>query len=415
MGGATVRRRAAVRVRGHAVTRPRLLVLASTFPATPNDSTPGFVLDLAQAEARAYDTTVIVPAVPGAPGHERIGDLDVIRFRYFPSRWEDLADGAILENLRARPSRWLQVPTFLAAEWLAVRRAERRLRPSVMHVHWLIPQGVAALGVMRRVPTVVTTLGGDLYGLRNPVATALKRRVVRQARALTAMNIDMRDQLVALGAAPEVATVLPMGADLVGIRAAAADVTREQGRLLFVGRLVEKKGLSYLLAALRELGDLDLHLRVVGDGPLRSVLETQAHGLPVTFLGALGRGALAREYAAASLMVVPSTVAASGDQDGLPVALLEAMGLGTPVVASDLPGINEVVHQDETGVLVAPGDPRCLGAAIRDLTVDPARAQRLGDRARELSESLSVDAVGARYRELLDAVSHRPGREEVTR
>jgi len=389
--------------------------LASTFPATANDSTPGFVLDLARAEARAYETTVIVPAVPGAPGRERIGEIDVIRFRFFPSRWEDLADGAILENLRERPSRWLQVPTFLDAEWLAVRRAERRLRPSVMHVHWLIPQGVAALGVMRRVPTVVTTLGGDLYGLRSPVATALKRRVVRQACAVTAMNLDMRDQLVALGADPGVATVLPMGADLVGIRAAAAGVTRQEGQLLFVGRLVEKKGLSHLLAALRELDDLHLHLRVVGDGPLRGLLETEAQGLPVTFLGALGRAALAREYAAATLMIVPSTVAASGDQDGLPVALLEAMGLGTPVVASDLPGINEVVHQDETGVLVAPGDPRGLGAAIRDLVVDPDRAERLGDRARELSESLSVDAVGARYRELLEAVSRRSGHDGVGR
>lgn len=395
------------------VRRPRLVVLASTFPARAGDSTPGFVLDLARAESESFETTVIVPAVPGAPRHERIDGIEVIRFRYFPSRWEDLADGAILENLRARPSRWLQVPAFVAAEWWAVHRAERRLRPDVLHVHWIIPQGVVALGVMKRVPSLVTTLGGDLYGLRNPVATALKRRVVTRADAVTTMNTDMRDQLVALGAAPDRASVMPMGADLTGIRRAAEGVERGSGRLLFVGRLVEKKGLSHLLGALRLLADLDVQLRVVGDGPLRAELQQQAHDLPATFVGALGRAALAREYAAASLMVVPSTRAASGDQDGLPVALLESMGLGTPVVASDLPGINEVVHNDETGLLVRPGDEQGLADAVRALVADPARALALGARARELSELLSVEAVGARYRELLTSL-YQQGKRPAT-
>lgn len=387
---------------------PTLVVLASTFPARPDDGTPAFVLDLAQAEAQGFETTVIVPAVRGALSHERIGSVEVRRFRYFPSRWEDLADGAILENLRARPSRWLQVPPFLIAEWLAVRRAVREVRPDVLHVHWIIPQGVVALGVMGRVPAVVTTLGGDLYGLRNPLALALKRAVVRRASALTTMNEDMRQQLVALGAPEPRATVVPMGADLDGIRAAAEGITREPGRLLFVGRLVEKKGLTHLLDSLRALDDPALRLIVVGDGPLRRDLEAQAAGLPVEFLGALGRTALARQYARAMLMVVPSTRAASGDQDGLPVALLEAMGLGCPVVASDLPGINEVVLDGDTGRLTPPGDAVALAAAIREVTGSPELADRFGAAARALSESLSVEMVGARYRELLFSVL-RPG------
>ncbi|MEO3938068.1 glycosyltransferase [Dermatophilaceae bacterium Soc4.6] len=392
------------------MTRPRLLVLASTFPAQAHDGTPGFVLDLAQQEAEAFETTVIVPSVPGATARQRIGEVQVIRFRYFPRRWEDLADGAILENLRARPSRWLQVVPFVVAEWLALRREVRRQSPDVLHVHWLVPQGVAALGAMRQVPSVVTTLGGDLYGLRDPVSTALKRLVVRRAAAVTAMNEDMRAQLVGLGAAPADAHVMPMGADLSTIRAEAAEVARVPGQVLFVGRLVEKKGLRHLLAALPLLADLDLRVRVVGDGPLRAELEASARGLPVTFLGALGRGELAREYAASALMVVPSTRAASGDQDGLPVALLEAMGVGTPIVASDLPGLNEVVLEGHTGLLVQAGDEPGLAAAVRSLVADPDRAERLGEAARELSESLSVDAVGRRYRDLLTSLVGAEGR-----
>ena len=100
----------------------RLLVVASTFPARGDDGTPAFVRDLALAESMGFSTVVVVPAVPGAARHERIGNLTVIRFRYFFRRWEDLADGAIIENLRAKRSRLLQVVPFLIAEHLAVRQ-----------------------------------------------------------------------------------------------------------------------------------------------------------------------------------------------------------------------------------------------------------------------------------------------------
>ena len=94
-------------------SRPRLLVLASTFPTSPDDGTPAFVRDLAAREGEEFDVMVVVPRVPGGSAREVDGMMVVERFRYFPSRWEDLADGAIIENLRARPSRWLQVLPFM--------------------------------------------------------------------------------------------------------------------------------------------------------------------------------------------------------------------------------------------------------------------------------------------------------------
>src|SRR5450759_3081845 len=94
---------------------PKLLVVASTYPARIGDGTPQFVRDLATVEALTYQTTVLVPSVPDSISREVDGGLRVRRFRYFPRRWEDLADGAILENLRSSRSRWAQVlPLFLA-------------------------------------------------------------------------------------------------------------------------------------------------------------------------------------------------------------------------------------------------------------------------------------------------------------
>jgi colanic acid/amylovoran biosynthesis glycosyltransferase len=392
---------------GERARRHRLLILASTFPASPGDGTPGFVADLAAVEAAEFDTLVVVPRVPGAPRRERHAGYEVVRFRYFPRRWEDLADGAILENLRARPSRWLQVPTFLVAEALATYRAVRQHRPDVVHVHWIVPQGVAALVAARGVPWLVTTLGGDLYALRGRPATSLKRRVLRRAAAATAMNEDMRRAMIELGSDPRSTFVLPMGAAVESVRARSASGSRRPGALLFVGRLVEKKGLGYLLEAVRRLpSTLAWTLDVIGDGPLRAELEAQATDCDdrVRFLGQATRRQLFDAYASAAVVVVPSVPAASGDQDGLPVALLEAMAAGCVIVASRLPGIAEAVVDDESGLLVAPGDVEGLAQALEQVLNNGELRERLSQSASERSELFSVAALGLRYRELLTGI-----------
>jgi glycosyltransferase involved in cell wall biosynthesis len=392
---------------------PGLLVLASTFPASQADTAPAFVRDLTLHEAAAYDPTVLVPSVPHSARAERIGDVAVRRFRYFPRRWEDLADGAILENLRRRRSRWLQVGPFLLAEAAAVRGAIRRLRPEVMHVHWIIPQGLACLLVRGKPPMLVTTLGGDVYALRGRLAGRLISAVLRRAAVVTVMNTDMRRRLIARGADPRRTVVLPMGADVAGIRRRAAGVTAVPGRLLFVGRLVEKKGLAVLLAALRRLPAGTFHLRVVGDGPLRAQLERAAAGLPVEFVGALHRDELAREYAAAALLVFPSVAAAGGDQDGLPVALLEGMAAGRPVVASDLPGLADAVVDGESGRLVPSGDAEALATAIAELLGDPGTSAALAHGADRRADAYAVDRIGAAYVQLLDWVRTSRDPEQI--
>jgi colanic acid/amylovoran biosynthesis glycosyltransferase len=388
-----------------ACRRPRLLVIASTFPAAADDGTPAFVRDLALAEAEEFDTLVLVPRVPGAALREDRGGLLVRRFRYFPRRWEDLADGAIVENLRRRRSRWLQVLPFVLAETWALRRAIRRHRPDVLHVHWIVPQGLAALLVGRKVPWLITSHGGDLYALSDPASGWLKRAVLRRAGAVTAMNGDMAARLIAQGAAPETTHVLPMGADVDLIRAGGAAEEQVPGRILFVGRLVEKKGLAVLIDALRGVRAPGWSLEVAGDGPLRAELTARAEGLPVTFRGALPRTEIAKAYARSVVVAVPSVAAASGDQEGLPVALLEAMAAGCAVIGSRIAGIDAAVVDGDSGLLVPPGNAAALAAALDELLCDADRRAKLGAAARARADGFSVAAAGARYRSLLRDVA----------
>ncbi|WP_022881559.1 glycosyltransferase [Gryllotalpicola ginsengisoli] len=384
----------------------RLLVLASTYPARADDGTPRFVQDLARAEAEGFETLVVVPRVKGARRDDRDGAVRVRRYAYFPRRFETLADGAIIENLRARRSDWLQVLPLFAAQFFAVRRAVREFRPDVVHAHWIIPQGVIARLAARGVPMLLSSHGADLYALNAGPLRALKRWVVRAAGAITVMNADMRERMLALGAAESAVRIEPMGAYLPELppRESAGEGPVQ---LVFLGRLVEKKGVHVLLEALRALPADAYRLTVAGDGPMRAELERLAAGLPVEFAGTVGRAEVARLYANADVVVVPSVPAASGDRDGLPVSLLEAMSAGSAIVASDVAGVNEAVADGQTALLVPPADASALADALRRVIADGELRRRLGEAAAERSAWFTVDAVGERYRAILAALVPR--------
>jgi colanic acid/amylovoran biosynthesis glycosyltransferase len=367
-------------------------------------------MDLSFRLGREFDTTVLVPRVPGAEPREDIEGVHIERFAYFPRPWEDLAHGAMIENLRSKPSRWLQVVPFIACESINLRRLIRRHRPDVLHVHWLLPQGLAALLVGRKVPWVVSTLGGDVYALRGWLARRLEHAILRRAAAVTAFNADMRDRLVALGADEATTHVQSFGAEIGTIRQLVrSDERRIPGRILFVGRLVEKKGVAVLLEAVRRLpADVPWSLEIVGDGPLRDQLESAAADLAVSFTGAGSREQVANAYARSSVVVVPSVPAESGDQDGLPTVLIEAMGSEVAVVGSDLPGINEAIVDGETGLLVPPNDPAALADALGTLLTDDQLRARLAKAAQVRSEAFTVEACSQRFVEIL-ARSAGPG------
>ena len=385
---------------------PSLLVLASTFPGTPNDGTPAFVLDLAREEAKRFEVTVLTPMVAGAARTEVIDGVRVIRYRYFFKRFEDLATGAILDNLKAKPIRAVQVLPLVAALCLNVFRLNRKLRPAAIHAHWVIPQGFAARLAAPRTPLLVTTHGGDIYALNNSILLELKREVFGAAKRITTVNSEMKRSLVERGLPAEKISVLPMGVDTATVGKLASSTKIIPGKILVVGRLVEKKGIAFLLDALRapQLADRlsSIKLTIVGDGPLRGWLQSAAAGLPVEFVGQQGRDQVLQHIAESELMVIPSVTAESGDQEGLPVTLLEGGAGAVCVIASDLPGIDEVIVNEESGLLVPQRDVQALADALgRALTDQPLR-ERLAAGIAKSVKRFDIATIGSAYCDEID-------------
>lgn len=398
--------------------RARLLVLASTYPRWRDDPEPGFVHELCRRLVDRFDVRVIAPHAAGAATREVMDGVEVHRFRYAPMRLQTLVnDGGIGGNLKRSAWKWLLVPGFLMASFVATLQSMRRFRPDVVHAHWLIPQGLlAALGqsLLRGAPAfAVTSHGADLFTLRGAVPTWFKRFVIRRAAWITVVSRAMLQAVQTLGAAPERTTVRSMGVDLSGRFVRDPGVVRATTEVLFVGRLVEKKGLRHLIDAMPAIlrGEPDARLTVVGFGPEEAARRAQVEALGlhdrVVFVGAVPQDRLAMHYSRASVLVAPFVQADDGDQEGLGLVAIEALACGCPVILGDVGAVADVQAAMPTMVEVIRAGPETIAAAVlhrlrRGAASDPVDGLRDAfdwERvARDYADGLSRVAQAGRYR-----------------
>jgi glycosyltransferase involved in cell wall biosynthesis len=178
--------------------------------------------------------------------------------------------------------------------------------------------------------------------------------------------------------------------------------------LVFVGRLVEKKGVTYLIEAMSILAKKyeDLKLDIVGDGPLRESLERQAREFKVddrvNFVGSVLNEEVPGYLRAAKISVMPSVVASSGDQEGLGLVAVEGLGCGCAVVAFDLPAVRDTIIHGQTGLMAEPENATDLADKIAMLLDDEALRQRLAESGRRHAlEKFTWSAVGAEYTKII--------------
>lgn len=257
----------------------------------------------------------------------------------------------------------------------------------------------------------------------------LYRQALRWVGAYVAVSDQVRDALIAeVGVASDRIITIANGVDL-GRYQQVVDrerLRRELGfgsqekLLITVGRLRVEKGHRYLIDAAAEIARLHpkVHFLLAGDGALRAELEAQVQAADLTqhvhFLG--DRRDVPYLLAASDIFVLPSL------WEGLSIALLEAMAVGLPIVASEVSGTVVAMVAGETGILVTPGDVGQLIAAIERLLSDPVCAAQMGHAARERVERLfsaqhQARAHAALYRRVLYTrrSERRPGRERAPR
>lgn len=399
-----------------ATRKPTILVLASTYPRWHGDHEPGFVHELSQRLSDSFDVTVLCPHARGALSEENLDGVHVVRFRYAPARWETLVnDGGIVGNLRGHAWKWLLLPGFLISMAWRTQRLLRRAQFDVVHAHWLLPQGliVALPGLRRgnRPQFLVTSHGGDLFGFRAAPFRWLKLFVVRRAAAVTVVSEAMRAELVRIGADATKISVLPMGVDLKSLFVPDPGVERSRNEILFVGRLVEKKGLRVLIDAMPMIlaSHPSAQLTIVGFGPeedeRRKQVDCLGLGDKVSFIGAVSQQRLPQFFRRAAVFVAPFVQAASGDQEGLGLVSVEAAGCGCPVITSDLPATRDVYRDAPCARLVPPGSVNALGDAVCSvLSAGPQERTATSRLRATLVAHFNWASIAERYTEILSSL-----------
>jgi glycosyltransferase involved in cell wall biosynthesis len=392
----------------------KLLILTSTFPRWNGDNDPPFVYELSRRLQKKFKIYVLAPHAAGCLSEEILNGINIKRFRYFFTRWEKLAyQGGILSNLMNKPWLYALIPFFLIAEYIVLVRMLRLHRFELVHAHWIIPQGLMALlarPFARSKPALLcTSHGGDLYGLRGRFFTWLKLFVFNHTNRLTVVSRAMLEDVLSMGADPEKASVIPMGVDLKKYFVPPAE-RKEQHALLFVGRLVEKKGLRYLIEAMPRILEKNpsAYLRIAGDGPEKAALEQRISELKINdrvqFMGPVFNEDLPSYYQASNIVIFPSIIAADGDSEGFGLVLVEALGCECALVVSDLPAMQDIIINGKTALVVPQKNAEQLAERINELLDNSALQKSLGKAGRQfVLKHFDLDLIAENYIDLIDS------------
>ena len=283
-----------------------------------------------------------------------------------------------------------------------LRAALDRMDPDVIVAHGGEPlKYLVAAMIGRRRPLVYYAIG-TYSGSDRPAQLYLWRRLLAHADAIAAEGDEVRDECIArLGVPPDRVTVTPNGRDPGVFHPGGPGPGSEPPRITFVGALTDGKGPDRFIdvaAALRAQGTR-MTAVLIGDGPLRPMLEAPAQAAGVELLGA--RGDIADQLRPTDVMVFPSRPAG----EGMPGVLIEAGLSGVPVVATSVPGVASIVRDGETGLVVPVDDVPAMVAAVGRLLDDPALRSSMGEAARRhCLDHFSLDAVGQQWMRVLEPV-----------
>lgn len=379
-------------------------VLTHNYPRFAGDFSGTFVEALCAEFARqGHRVTVWAPYDP-AFNRPLDGPVTLRLYRYaWPASQHKLGYMRSMQSdLALRANTYLLSPAFFAAGIRTVRREAARMRPDVLHAHWLLPNGFIAAQASKAldIPLAVSVPGSDAQVAgKNALFRRMARATFDQAALLTANSESLRDAVIDLGADPAKFDMIIYGTDPHALRPdprgvtelrTALNVNAADVMLLCVGRMVYKKGFDDLLRALADpaLAGKSVVAVLIGDGDQRAAWEQLAHDLGVAarvrWVGTVPKDRIGVYYNAADVLVMPSV---SKPADGLNVCVLDAMSCAKPVVGSDVAGNPLAVVDGVTGRLVPEQNPAALAAALAELATDPHQRAAMGAAGRRRIET----------------------------
>jgi glycosyltransferase involved in cell wall biosynthesis len=392
--------------------RLRILTVTHNYPRFTGDPAGAFVARIAEGvAAEGHEVEVLAPHATGSATRENLRGVQLHRFRYGPDVLERVAyTGGLHQSTLRSPLAALGFPGFLVGFARALRAAERRFKPDLIHAHWWFPAGWFA-SRHKSLPYVITSHGSDARLLdRGALVKALARPVFKGAAKVTAVSRFLAEDIVrSLAGVVQDVVLTPMPIDIEHFERGATTEKTIPPQILYAGNLVPTKGVDVLLHAAAELSrrGVAYHLKILGEGPARSSLERLAEQLGISSVVAwssfVPQQQMAAEYGASTVTVLPSR----GQAEGLGLTLAEALLAGSAVVGTPAGGIPELVRHEKTGLIARDGDSADLATQIARLLADAQLRERLIKTGRDyVLATYSPPAAIGRFLKIYDVVAN---------
>jgi len=397
----------------------KVLLLTTTFSRRPGDQIPLFIDEFSRGLCSEVDFLVIcAPHSSGSAFRETINGAVVYRFPYFfPYSAQKLAyGGGITSNLKKSLLARLQLPFFVLAQIIQSLFLAKKEKIELIHSHWLVSSGLAGAicRIFLPVKHVITVHAAGVTMLRQSrLGRVLAEFIISHCDSVTVVSRYMYEQLLEClprhmhQSLRQKTKIIPMGIDTGHYREIKKGSTALPGDkpdLLFIGRLVEKKGLRYLIEAMPLIIDRfpGAVLNVCGQGPLQeelsALVKEKKLEKQVRFKGHVQGGDKDVLFSTADLVIVPSVKTETGDTEGLPVVVMEALACGLPVAASAAGGIPDAVQDGVNGLLFREKDPFMLAEKVIRILADRVLYEKLSRGARESSAGYDWQNIIRRFK-----------------
>ena len=364
----------------------RVLYIATAFSRDKDDSvTPWLTKTIKKLKEKNLEVDVFTSAYKGM-NYNNVFGIEVFRFRYFISTFERLTHEEMTLERMKKGLLYKILPIFyLFFGTIAVIRHCLKKDYDIIHVHWPFPHfifGYAAAKVCKA--KIVSTFHsvGLHYIKKSPLnLDSFIKWVINRSEVVT-VNSSYTGKILKKHLSNKI-KIIPFGAAVESKENLDYITGEKVTKILFVGRLVERKGVEYLLEAIKLLTEKEkVKLVIVGDGNLRKKLEQKKDSLKlndnqVVFKGKVSENELVNQYKTCDIFVLPAIVDSRGDTEGLGVVLLEAMSFQKPVIASRVGGIADIIKDKNTGLLVEEKSPEQLREAITFLINNPEKRKRI--------------------------------------
>ncbi|MFH0820054.1 MAG: glycosyltransferase [bacterium] len=404
--------------------KKKVLIVTTSFPRRPGDFSGIFIFNLLSRLADNFEIYILAPYSPRAKKFEEWSGLSVYRFKYFwPFSWQQLCHGpGIVANLKRNKFLVLLVPFLMFFLFINLIYLVKKEKIEIVNAHWILPTGLVTLlaRVFFRRPLIVTSHGPDILVLKGRVFDWLRKITLKKAEAVTFISKTFAKQATnSYNIDLSKVAVISMGVD-TELFCPSIEFKKQgekqliqkfgflptQPILFFVGSLAKHKGIDYLIQAMKKivLKFPSTNLLIAGEGHLRTDLEKLARNLglerKVFFLGGINNKDLPPFYNLVNVFVLPSLV------EGLPVAIMEAMSCGCPVIATPVGGVADLIENGVTGLLIKTKSEEAITQAVIKLLSDNTLRESIIQNARKkIEENYDWNIIASKFEKLYDKVS----------